>query len=81
MSCLGRANVRAFYENPNLKHTELTLITHKAYNHKMYVLCRPLKYLKPHRQVVWTKIRLLLSCRSSLVWVHNVYLYAYMYVK
>ena len=37
----------------------------------MYVFCRPLKYLKPHRQTVWTQIR------SSLILVHNVCLYAY----
>ena len=36
--CLGRANVRAFHENPNRIHTELTLLTLKAHNHKMYVL-------------------------------------------
>ena len=36
------------------------LLTLKARNHKMYVFCRPLKYLKPHRQTVWTQIRLLL---------------------
>ena len=60
ISCLGRANVRAFHENPN------RLITHKAHNHQMYVFCRPLKYLKPHRQTVWTKIRLLLQEQSDL---------------
>ena len=26
ISCLGRANVRAFHENPNRTHTELTFI-------------------------------------------------------
>ena len=26
ISCLGRANVRAFHENPNCIHTELTFI-------------------------------------------------------
>ena len=26
ISCLGRANVRAFHENPNRIHTELTFI-------------------------------------------------------
>ena len=26
ISCLGHANVRAFYENPNRIHTELTFI-------------------------------------------------------
>ena len=36
MRCLGRANVRAFHENPNRIHTELTLLTLKAHNHKMY---------------------------------------------
>ena len=36
------------------------LLTFKAHNHKMYVFCSPLKYLKPHRQTVWTQIRLLL---------------------
>ena len=35
------------------------LLTLKAHNHKMYVFCRPLKHLKPHRQAVWTQIRLL----------------------
>ena len=30
------------------------LLTLKAHSHKMYVFCRPLKYLKPHRQTVWT---------------------------
>ena len=38
--------MRAFHENPNRIHTELTF---KAHNHKMYVFCRPLNYLKPHR--------------------------------
>ena len=38
------------------------LLTLKAHNHKMYVFCRPIKYLKPHRQTVW---------------VHNVCLYVY----
>ena len=46
------------------------LLILKAHNHKMYVFCCPLKYLKPHRQTVWTQIR--------LIWVHNVCLYAYM---
>ena len=35
---LGRANVRAFHENPNSIHTELIFVTLKAHNHKMYVL-------------------------------------------
>ena len=26
------------------------LLTLKGHNHKMYVFCRPLKYLKPHKQ-------------------------------
>ena len=30
--------MRAFHENPNRLHTELTLINPKAHNHKMYVL-------------------------------------------
>ena len=34
ISFLGRANMRAFHENPNRIHTELTL---KAHNHKIYV--------------------------------------------
>ena len=29
--------MRAFHENPNRIHTELTSITLKAQNHKMYV--------------------------------------------
>ena len=37
VSCLGRANVRAFHENPNRIHTELTFSTLKAHNNKMYV--------------------------------------------
>ena len=37
VSCLGRANVRAFHENLNRIHTELTLLTLKAHNYKMYV--------------------------------------------
>ena len=36
------------------------LLTLKAHNHKMYVFCLLLKYLKPHIQTVWTQIRLLL---------------------
>ena len=32
------------------------LLTLKVHNYKMYVFCRPLKYLKPHRQTVWTQI-------------------------
>ena len=37
------------------------LLTLKAHNHKMYVFCCPLKYLKPYKQTVWThQIRLLL---------------------
>ena len=36
------------------------LVTIKVHNHKLYVFCRPLKYLKTHRQTVWTQIRLLL---------------------
>ena len=35
------------------------LLTLKAHNHKMYAFRRPLKYVKPHRQTVWTQIRLL----------------------
>ena len=36
LSCFGRANVRAFHENPNRIHTELTFINpFKVYNHKM----------------------------------------------
>ena len=30
------------------------LLTLKAHTHKMYVFCRPLKYLKPHSKTVWT---------------------------
>ena len=37
ISCLGRANVRAFHENPNCIHTEFTLITLKVHNHKIYI--------------------------------------------
>ena len=33
-----RANLRAFHENPNRIHTELTLLTLKAHNYKIYVL-------------------------------------------
>ena len=29
--------MRAFHGNPNRIHTELTLFTHKAHNHKMFV--------------------------------------------
>ena len=36
------------------------LLTLKAHNHKMYVFCRLLKYLKPHIQTVRTQFRLLL---------------------
>ena len=36
------------------------LLTLKAHDHKCIFLCCPLKYLKPHRQTVWTQIRLLL---------------------
>ena len=32
------------------------LLTIKAHNHKMYVFCRLIKYLKPHKQTVWTQI-------------------------
>ena len=42
--------MRAFHENPNRIHTELTFITLKAHNHKMYgFFSRPLNYLKPDR--------------------------------
>ena len=41
--------MRAFHENPNRIHTELTFINPKANSHKMNVFCRPLNYLKPHR--------------------------------
>ena len=41
-------------------------LTLKAHNHKMYFFCRPLRYLKPHRQTVWTQIRLLLFEQSDL---------------
>ena len=58
--------MRAFHENSNRIHTELTLLTVKAHNHKMYVFCRPLKYLKPRRQTAWTQIRLLLKEQSDL---------------
>ena len=42
------------------------LLTLKAHDHKMYVFCRPLKYLMHHRQTVWTQIRLLLYEQSDL---------------
>ena len=35
------------------------LLTLKAHNHKLYVFCRQLKFVKPHRQTLWTQIRLL----------------------
>ena len=38
--------MRAFHENPNRIHTELTFLTLKAHDHKC-IFCRPLKYLKP----------------------------------
>ena len=37
LSCLGRANVRAVRENPNRILTELTFLTLKAHNHKIFV--------------------------------------------
>ena len=42
------------------------LLTLKAHNDKMYVFCHPLKYFKPHRQTLWTKIRLLQQEQSDL---------------
>ena len=45
------------------------LLTHKAHNHKMYVFCRPIKYLKPHRQTVWTQIRLGPQCLPLYAYV------------
>ena len=61
ISCLGRANVRAFHENPNRIHTELTFINMRIITKCMcFIFLLPLKYLKPYRQTVWTQIRLLL---------------------
>ena len=48
-------------------NSHLHVLTLKAPNHKMYVFCRPLIYLKPNRQTVWT----------SLIWVHIVCFHAY----
>ena len=59
----------AFHTNPNRIHTELTLSNLKAHCFR-----RPLKYLKPHTNSVDPD-------RSSLVWVHNVCLYAYVTCK
>ena len=49
--------MHAFNENPNRVHTELTFINPQSAITNVF--CRPLKYLKPHRQTVWTQIRLL----------------------
>ena len=47
ISCLGRANVRAFNENPNRIDTDLTFINPlRSYSQNEYFR-RPLKYLKP----------------------------------
>ena len=40
--------MRAFHENPNRIHTELTFLN----PYKMYVFYRPLKYLKPNTNSV-----------------------------
>ena len=48
------------FENPNPYTLNSHLLTLKAHNHKIYVFCCSLKYLKPHKQTVWTQIRLLL---------------------
>ena len=69
-------NVRAFHEIPNRIHTELTFMRpFKSIITKCIFVCRPLKYLKPHRLTVWTRIKLLLQEQSDLG--HIVCLYAY----
>ena len=35
ISCLGHANVRAFHENPNRIHTELTFIKNSEYDQEI----------------------------------------------
>ena len=52
------------------------LLTLKSAYSQMYVFIRPLKYLKPHKQTVYGP-RSDCSYRSSLIWVHSVFLYAY----
>ena len=37
LGSIYNSNVRAFHENPQGIHTELTFITLKTHNHKMYV--------------------------------------------
>ena len=41
--------MRAFHENPNHIHTELTFINLKSALSQNVCFCRPLNYLKPHR--------------------------------
>ena len=66
ISFLCCANVREFMKILTIYTLNSHLLTFKAHNHKMYVFCRPLKYLKPHRQTVSTEIRQLLEEQSDL---------------
>ena len=50
--------MRAFHENPNRIHIELTFLNPDSAQSQNLCFCRPLKYLKPHRQTVWTQILL-----------------------
>ena len=49
ISFLSRANVRAFHENPNRLHSELTFIHPYSAKSQNVCFCCPLNYLKPHR--------------------------------
>ena len=68
ISCLSRANVRAFHENPDRIYTELTFIYLKAHKKSFSFCCLYDKQCRSRSDC---------SCWSSMIWVHTVCLYTY----
>ena len=66
--------MRAFHENPNRIHTELTFINPQcAYSQNVCLLSSTKIFEGSYTNSVDPDQ----TCRSSLIWVHNVCLFAY----
>ena len=69
--------MRAFHENPNCIHTELNLLSLKAHNHKCMFLSSTKLFEASLINSVDPNQTAPLGAGSSLIWVHNVCLSAY----